>query len=178
MARKRQPPLKEMQFREAFTNLTYEECPRISSCQLCTLPIQTGARRVALTTSLRAPIEQRAGKMFKKRWFFHTHCLSQWIGSDDYDTPFQCCDCGVKLSTPAGSIWAGRRGSLRYLCETCVRTPRWRYCQRCTHYAHRYESSEIINEGIRTDYFCCDRCQEQDGIWTVKAQKRAKRNNG
>lgn len=177
MARSRKPPHKRLYFKDVAVTMDYEECPRISSCQLCSMPILAGTNRVTLFGNLRNPVKQHhGGSIFKKRWFFHPECLKQWIG-EDYPSPYTCCDCGIALEVPAGNIHV-RRGAFRYLCVTCVRLDRWRHCNICKSYAHRHEASPIIQEGIVTDWFCCDRCEEHEGVWTVKARKRARRTNG
>lgn len=173
--------LKEMAFHQAHIYLRQDICRRLSTCHLCEKPIVKGARRFVIFHMLTNPIQpaNQKGKIFKRSWFFHPDCMGDWLKADDsrFSGLTNCFDCGIPLGFPMNHVYTGRHGTFKYLCEACIREPRWRYCNICQTYAARYETSQIIDEGYLVEKYACDRCADEtdDVLLTVKIRKRLRR---
>jgi len=171
---------RQLEFPQMGTSFAVDICKRISQCVLCQTGITKGSRRVVLQQHLKTPFVPKPGSkfkgmIFKRKVFFHPQCLSDYLTADDFNRQDSCYECGVQVHTRVNFTMAKKHGAHKPLCPDCVRSERWRYCRSCTLYTPRYSASEIIDETIPSGHFCCDWCQEENDILTVKVRKRLRR---
>lgn len=182
MARRYPPQIeRELTFRPGIpVRLRVDVCKRASLCRMCENTIVRGSRRFVVWTSLpegMKPVSGKGGKFYKREFFYHPQCFSNWLLPEDrtFSNELVCFECGLPMQTRVNRVYAGKYRSNKYLCGPCVKLPTWRFCRHCEMYAHRYDTSPILEGDQKTGHFACDHCVDENDITTVKTRKRERR---
>ncbi len=159
-----------------------DECKRVSRCRLCEDPIVKGSNRLTFHTTVIGNGQKPSsgkGTFYTREFFYHPGCFSKWLLPEDrtFVEGHLCFECGLPMHLVINRVYAGKQRGNKYLCGVCVKLPCWRFCQLCQMYAHRYDTSPILVEDMKTGHFACDHCVEEERLQvvTVKSRKRERR---
>jgi len=155
---------------------------RVAACQMCDRPIPKGERRIVVYYRLSGGYQTRLnGSRFNqciKR--FHPECLTSAIMAGEEPHTNRCFDCQEPIEGRVlnfATRWSSSSWGNAPLCSRCATSPRWKFCHSCSTYVPVHSASQLIEEGVVTQRWCCDRCARNLEVLTVKMRKSIRRIN-
>lgn len=156
-----------------------DEVKRQCTCKSCHELLVKGDRRLVI--AYRPAFEttaKKGGQVFVVKDFYHMSCFIQELDPQKVGEEYprypqsRCLDCRSVLPQRVHHAKKNRSTNWGYLCESCHREPRWRFCRYCSMYVPRYSASPVLEESIPAGHFACDFCADERPVYTIKNRKR------
>lgn len=154
---------------------------RVAACRLCDKPIPKGERRIIVYYRITGGYQTRSnGSRFNQYvQRFHPQCMAEAMLDGEALHFNRCFDCHdpiegriINFASRWGTSWGNSP-----LCSRCATSPRWKFCTSCSTFVPVHSASPLIEDGVVTNRWCCDRCATNLEVLTVKVRKGIRRIN-